>query len=364
MKIYGIIKIQLSPLLFVEQRNPNLMKKGCWIILFIVLLEIKYICVFSQDAHFSQNFVNTTYTAPSFAGSAEDGRFISTYRNQWPSIPQAYVTYFLSGDYYFAKKNSGVGINFLRDISAEGTLYTTSTNLQYSYKIKIDAKSELMPGIEFSVSSKNINYNKLFFKDQLLSGSSVSSYETYPNDRIWYPDAGASLLYTNGDNWAGFSVKHLFKPNNSFYSTESRLPLYYSVFAGTKLDINGGLYTLRDEYLQVSILYKNQQKFDQTDFGLYLQKKDFGFGLHYRGIPLFKAYKKGYANNDALIVILGFRHKKIKAYYSFDLSVSRLFSYSGNAHEISFVYEINPDALIQKRIKKVACPKFIEGDTF
>ena len=360
----GVYKIQQSLILYVKYRKPNKMASSKSIILLVFSLVIKSMFVFSQDVHFSQNFVNTTYNAPSFAGAAEDGRFISTYRNQWPSIPQAYVSYFLSGDYYFAKKNSGVGINFLRDISGEGTLYSSSTNLQYSYKVKINAQSELRPGIEVSFSTKKIDYNKLYFKDQLLSGSSVSSYESYPNDHIWYPDAGASLLYINGDNWGGFSVKHLFKPNNSFYSTESKLPFYYSVFAGTKLDINGGLYTLRDEYLQLSILYKSQQKFDQTDFGLYLQKKDFGFGLHYRGIPIVKAYKKGYANNDALIMIVGFRHKKIKVYYSFDFSVSRLFSYSGNAHEISFVYEINPDALIQKRIKKVACPKFIDGEAF
>lgn len=318
---------------------------------------------FSQDIQISQTFANPTFLAPSFAGSTDGGRVITNYRNQWPSIPKAYITYQLAGDYYFSNKKSGVGANLIRDIAGEGTIVTTNVNLQYSYNIPISAYWEVRPGIQASFNFKNLDYTSLIFKDQLLNGASVSSIENFPDGKVFYPDFSASLLAFSVKNWIGFTVDHLLKPDFSLIDGESKMPRRFTLFGGTKLDINGGLYTMKDEYLMLNFLYKSQHKFDQLDVGAYLQKKEIGFGLFYRGIPLFKAYEKGYANNDALIMMAGYRYENINIIYSFDLSVSRLFSYSGNAHEITLTYLFNQNMQLKKKLKKkvIECPKFIEG---
>ena len=67
------------------------------------------------------------YLAPSFAGATQQHRIASTYRNQWPGIPNSkLVTYLFSYDHYFANFNSGVGFLFMRDVAGSGNLSTTN----------------------------------------------------------------------------------------------------------------------------------------------------------------------------------------------------------------------------------------------
>ncbi|OFX59936.1 MAG: hypothetical protein A2046_03430 [Bacteroidetes bacterium GWA2_30_7] len=330
----------------------------------LIIFSWGFLVSFAQDIQLSQTFANPTFLAPSFAGSTDGGRVLANYRNQWPSIPKAYITYMLAGDYYFSSKKSGLGALLIRDVAGEGTIITTNIDLQYSYNIPISQFWEIRPGIQPSFNFKNLDYSSLIFKDQLLNGGSVSSIENFPSDKIFYMDFSASLLAFSVKNWIGFNVDHLLKPEYTFINGENKMPIYYSLFGGTKLDINGGLYTMKDEYLLLNFLYKNQQKYDQLDLGVFLQREKLGFGFFYRGIPILKSYKKNYANNDALIVMAGYRHKNLNIIYSFDLSISRLFSHSGNAHEITLTYLFNQDLQLKKKFKKkiIDCPKFIDND--
>jgi hypothetical protein len=96
------------------------------------------------------------------------------------------------------------------------------------------------------------------------------------------------------------------------------------------------------------------------DFGAYFEREPFFAGLWYRGLPLFKRYDRGYANRDALAVLMGFTVNDLRVGYSYDVTVSRLAGHTGGAHEITLGYEIvekrRKRAMSKRRI--VPCAKF------
>ncbi len=81
-------------------------------------------------------------------------------------------------------------------------------------------------------------------------------------------------------------------------------------------------------------------------------------GLWYRGLPIAKAYKQGYGNNDAVILMAGFQtQKQLRIIYSYDITISKLTMRSGGAHEISLQYEW-PRKAKNRKHRTVPCPKF------
>src|SRR4030095_7348775 len=64
----------------------------------------------AQDAHFTQFYAAPTYLSPAFAGTSLQSRFSMIYRDQWPAIPGAFVTYAAAYDHYLSQANSGLGV--------------------------------------------------------------------------------------------------------------------------------------------------------------------------------------------------------------------------------------------------------------
>ena len=57
-----------------------------------------------QDPHFSQFFASPLTINPSFTGKFDgDIRMTAIHRNQWPSIPKAYITTGASADFNLLK---------------------------------------------------------------------------------------------------------------------------------------------------------------------------------------------------------------------------------------------------------------------
>ena len=58
--------------------------------------------VTAQDPHFTQFYAAPTYLSPAFAGTTIQNRFALQFRDQWPSIPGAFVSYNLAADQYLS----------------------------------------------------------------------------------------------------------------------------------------------------------------------------------------------------------------------------------------------------------------------
>lgn len=330
-------------------------------ILFFIIYLLTGTRSLAQDPQFSQFYAATTYLCPSFAGSTDGSRAILNYRNQWPSIPGAFVSTALSVDHFFPKVRSGIGVLFMNDKAGSGNLQNTNLGLQYAYNLSITRLLSVRPALQVTYSQRSIDFSKLVFGDQLsFSGNTAGSVVEVPvTDKAGYIDFSTSALVFSDKLWGGIAFDHILEPNQSLTGSVSKVPLKTSVFGGTKLFLkkSAGLY--EEEYINVTFVYKHQEKFDQLDVGGYWFKKPLLIGMWYRGIPLVKSYKPEYLNHDAFSVMAGVKFKQFVAGYSYDFTISKLISSTGGSHELSIIYEFNQDQHLVKKRKKimVPCPK-------
>ena len=88
----------------------------------------------AQDPIFSQYYAAPLQLNPAFAGNTYSPHIAINYRNQWPSLNQAYVTYAVSYSQFFKDFNSGIGLMILTDDAGQGLYKTTKVSGVYSYK--------------------------------------------------------------------------------------------------------------------------------------------------------------------------------------------------------------------------------------
>ena len=322
--------------------------------LFISYVLLLNLCILaSQDVQFTQFYANKLYLAPSFAGAVQQDRVSLSYRNQWPELPGAFVSYSFSYDHYFSNFNSGVGILFLRDLAGSGELSTTDFGVQYSYDIQVNNWLHVRPGIHFLYMQTGLNFDKLIWNDQLSPSGNTQTIEQPTLNSQGDVDFASSILAYTDKHWLGLTVDHMLKPKNSLYDSETTVPLKVSLFGGTQIYRKGRLLNPIDESLSVAFLFKNQNEYSQLDFGLYWFKEPLILGLWYRGIPIIFDEKVG----DALALLGGYKIDNFSIGYSYDFTISKLMSSTGGAHEISIMYEFKTT---RERKKKhmIPCPEF------
>ncbi len=329
----------------------------------ILFLFIVVKTAFSQDAHFTQFYAAPLYLSPSFAGSTAGDRIVVNFRDQWPSIPGAFVTYSISADHYFPRMNSGMGISIFRDQAGSGHLATTNFAYQYTYNIKLFRKWNIRPGVQFYYTQRSIDFSALVFNDQLTqSGQTSSSIEIPSQNKVGYFDFALSALAYSSTQWYGFTIDHIATPNQSLKYTVSKVPIRFIFFGGYKIMLQGKPGSYAEESINIAYNYRAQGKFDQIDIGAYWTKYQFVVGLWYRGIPGFKQYAPGHQNNDMIAVLGGYEFKALglKLAYSYDFTISKLVGRTAGSHEVSLIFLFNQNRKIRKRHRTVIvpCPKF------
>lgn len=322
-------------------------------LLIAIYLLIFYIAANGQDPQFTQFYANKLYLAPSFAGAVQQDRISLIYRNQWPELPGAFVSYAFSYDHYFSNFNSGVGLLMLRDVAGSGELSSMNFGLLYSYDININDIWHVRPGIHFLYTQTGLDFDKLIWNDQISPSGTTPTIEQPTLNAKADVDFSSSLLAYSEKHWVGFTVDHMLKPKNSLYDTETFVPLKVSVFGGTQIIRRGRLLNPIDETLSLAFLFKTQDRINQLDLGLYWFKEPLMFGLWYRGIPFINNEVRG----DAVCVLAGYKIDDFSVGYSYDFTVSKLLSTTGGAHEISLVYEFKTTRKRQKHTM-IPCPEF------
>jgi len=311
---------------------------------------------FSQDPQFSQFYAASMYLNPAFTGNTIQHRLMGIYRNQWPSVGKAFVSSSFSYDQNLTDLNSGLGIIFTQDKAGTGGLRYTNIGGLYAYYFQINKKLMARFGTKFSYTFRNYDLSKLRFNDQIITGSpaTIESLE----QGVSYPDfAGGGLLYSE-KFWVGIAFDHLNQPNQSFIYENTPLPIKSSLHGGYKFIIDER--DAQEEHgksVTVAANYKAQEKWDQIDLGAYFNRNPFTLGIWYRGIPIFKRYKAGYSNNDAIILLLGVQSKRMKIGYAYDITISKINNNTGGSHEIAIIYEYDKKKRKKKRFF-VPCAKF------
>jgi type IX secretion system PorP/SprF family membrane protein len=293
----------------------------------------------AQDPSSSQFYANPLSLNPALAGGTECGRIVLNYRNQWPSISNAFVTFNASYDQTISSLNSGIGISFMGDNMGDGIISRNYISGYYSYKLKVNEEFLISMGFQGTFVQQSLNWDKLVFASQIDPGTgniSPNSSETQPDnlDKS-FVDFSTGFMFGYLDKvFGGVAVHHLSQPTDGFYDgTTSKLPMKITVHGGTNINLSTGSFgDDREEHFMLSpnILFQQQDKFHQLNVGTYLKRYPFVGGVWLR---------HNFENTDAAIVLIGIQFDNYRFGYSYDFSLSKLSNKSGGAHEISFSYQ-------------------------
>jgi type IX secretion system PorP/SprF family membrane protein len=224
-----------------------------------VLLACLAVNAHAQDLHFSQFFHSPLTTNPANTGFIPDGdyRFGINYRNQWSAVMTVpYKTMSAFGDVQVLKdrlENGWVGLGgvILRDVAGSGNLTSTKVYGSVAYHQMLGYSSLLSLGFNAGYANKQINASNLKFPDQFdgrFFDNKLPTSAVLNSNNIGYADiqVGMNYAYFPTENIyinTGFSVHHVNKPMESFFSStqdsiENRVPRRYIGFLNASLKIN------------------------------------------------------------------------------------------------------------------------------
>lgn len=314
----------------------------------------------AQDPQFSQWYAAAQYLNPALTGNTHQDRIALNYRLQWPGVQPGYETYMAAYDHRFSTAPVGMGAMVLRDKAGSSGLTSTTLGMSYSYEARINYKRAIRGGVRLGYTMRGVNPDGYLFADQVIRDNAPQTIEPNLVPRTNYLDLAGGLMYYSESLWAGVSVNHLNKPNMSLM-VDGQAPLErrMSVHAGYRFPIDGQRTVAKSETrMTLATHYKMQGKWDQLDLGAYADHHQFTAGLWYRGLPIVKAYKPGYGNNEAVVLMIGYQtENQLRFVYSYDITISKLTMRSAGAHEISLIYEW-PKRAKNRKHKIVPCPKF------
>ena len=335
--------------------NFTLRMKFRYIILIscISALVLDTNAVFGQDPEFTQFYANPIYLNPAMAGSENCPRFAMNHRNQWPSLTGAYVTNSFSYDQYINSINGGIAFMVTNDMAGNNTLNWSTLSAAYSYHWKLTRKFSFLMGLQGTWNQKFIAWDKLTFGDQIdprrgfvYKTGDVQRGTILSNN--WgtkgFFDVSAGLVGYSKNFYFGFAAKHLNRPDESLILGKARMPIRYTLNAGTRINI---IKKNQFEYLasiSPNILYTYQDGFMQLNLGLYYKYSIFTLGAWWR-------------EGDAFILTGGIELDNLNFGYSYDITTSTLTNASGGSHELSLVYVVNCKKKT-KRFRTISCPSF------
>ncbi|MEQ1552720.1 MAG: PorP/SprF family type IX secretion system membrane protein [Ferruginibacter sp.] len=327
----------------------------------VLSLIMMAVCAQAQDPHFSQFFSSPLTLNPAFTGKFDgQWRLAANHRDQWPSIPKAYVTTSASIDGGIMKNKLpngdvfGVGVSGLTDASANSQLKLNygSVALSYHKALDEDGYNTIGAGFQGTFSSLVIEEGKLTFEDMLRqNGFTGTRTDFLKNGNSQnYVDLNAGLLFSgssNGDNnyYLGVSVYHINKPTVGFISTNYQLASRFTVHGGGTLPISDVL------KLNASAIYQQQSKSSEATLGGALSYNLNGDEVKPSNIFVGAWYRIG----DAIIPYIGLETAGLRIGASYDVNVSSLktATQSRGGSEFSIIYIKR-----KSESKGIPCPKF------
>ncbi len=318
----------------------------------------------AQDPNFSQFFASPLTLNPAFTGKF-DGvfRVAGNYRNQWPTINNAFVTKTASVDFGILKNRLadidqlGVGVLGVTDRAGDGVLTTNYAGLSLSFHKGLDEDGfhQIGAGFQGVYINKRLDINKIDFQDELTPfGFTGITSEIFTNKQInvSYADVNAGVLYngsTNGYNnfYIGASMYHINRPKESFQGGQYLLTPRTTIHAGGKIPI--GSY----HAIHLSALHSIQAKATNTVAG-----GTFMYNVNNNEENPTNVYLGAwYRINDAVIPYIGLEFASFHLGYTYDVNTSALKTASNlrGGNEISLIYIKKPS---DPSLKKLNCPRF------
>lgn len=318
----------------------------------------------AQDPNFSQFFASPLTLNPALTGKFNGVlRAAGNYRNQWPSIQNAYTTATLSVDGGILKNRIpefdqfGVGFMAFSDQAGDGVLRSNFAALSTAYHKAIDEDGLHQIGLGFQGTyvNKRLDVSRVYFEDQLQAdGFTGITSEFFTRDQLnfSYFDMNMGLFYNGSSNgvnnfYAGASMYHVNRPKESFNGGNYILDPRVTFQAGGKLPV--GLF----DALHLSAIHSRQANAVNTVLGgaymLNLSPDNSSPTNLYTGLWL--------RFGDAWIPYVGLEFGSFHIGASYDVNISNLRPASNlrGGAEFSLIYTKQPTDPFSK---KLYCPKF------
>ena len=325
----------------------------------------------AQDPAFSQFFASPLTLNPALTGKFNGiVRVAGNYRNQWPSINNAFVTSTVSVDGGILKNRLpesdvwGLGLMAMSDKSANGILVSNYISLSTSYHKALDEDGLHQIGVGFqgTYANKRLDGTKLNFEDELdqQGGWTIPSQETIDGHQVnlSYFDMNAGILYngstTGADNYyLGASVYHINRPQESFTGNSTyTLHPRFTVHGGGSFPLSSNS---NPNYIHFSGLFSQQANARDIMLGgawsVNVNNSETDPINFYAGSWL------RFSNlTDAIIPYVGLDFGSFSLGLTYDINVSSLKSASETVGgiEVSLIYIKRPS----DGRKAIACPKF------
>jgi type IX secretion system PorP/SprF family membrane protein len=330
-------------------------------IVVLILVVVVALQAHAQDPHFSQFFASPLTLNPAFTGKFDgEWRLAVNHRDQWPSIPKAYVTSSASFDKGIMKTKLpdgdvfGIGVSGLTDASANGQLKLNygSLSLSYHKALDEDGYNTIGAGFQGTYSSMIIDEGKLTFEDMLRQNGFTGARTDYLSNGSAqsYVDLNAGVLFSgssNGDNnyYAGVSVYHINKPKVGFKNADYQLQSRVTIHGGGAIPMSDVL------TFNGSFIHQIQAKASETTLGGALS-----YTLNQDEAAPSNVFIGSFVRlNDAVIPYIGLEVKGLRIGASYDVNISSLKSATASrgGSEFSLIYIKR-----KSESKGIPCPKF------
>jgi type IX secretion system PorP/SprF family membrane protein len=334
------------------------------VVIVSILIFLTSFTASAQDPNFSQFFASPLTLNPASTGKFNGiMRVAGNYRNQWPTIQNAFVTGTVSVDFGILKSRIpetdqfGVGIMGFTDRGGNGILQNNylSFSTAYHKALDEDGYNQLGAGFQATYVHKRLDRTSFKFEDMLRSdGFTGITQETFSgtNLQVSYFDMAAGMLYngtTNGDNniYAGVSMYHITKPAESFHQGQYFVAPRYTIQAGARFplgDVNA---------INLSGNFNHEANARNVVFG----------GAYEMNLSEDPNYPTNlylgswYRWKDAVIPYIGLEFGEMHIGASYDVNISGLRpgSNTRGGAEISLIYIRQPR---DRDLRKLNCPKF------
>jgi len=310
----------------------------------------------AQDFHLSQYEAAPLFLNPALTGGFNGYyRLHAHYRTQWSAVAtKPFVTAGVSFDMPY--KKYAFGAQVLNYRAGTGNYNALSFLLSGAYDYAIDKKTNnyhhISGGLQAGFLQKTVNLSKLTFGNQYVGtdggtfDTGIASGESASTVSEFLPDINMGIVYYFADNqsrfnpFGGISLSHINQPNEAYFNGNSKLPIRYTIHAGTKINLT--------EKIQLMPQFLNMHQTNDRELTMsvylhyYLPEPDayIIFGPTYRiSGPLSKS-KPGYKEKDAAVLEAGFKQGSYIYKVSYDINTSTLkpISEGKGALELSITY--------------------------
>ena len=334
-------------------------------ILLLTLLNVSFaFSLHAQDLHFSQFFNSPLSTNPANTGFIPDAdyRIGANYRNQWSTLMTVpYKTYsaFADAQVFREKLENGwlgVGGLLLSDVAGSGSLRSTKIYGSVAYHQMLGFSSLLSAGFNVGWANKRIDGSRLKYPDQFdgkFFDNKLPTSVVLNRQSVSYLDiqVGMNYAYFPGENVyinAGYSIHHVNRPKETFFSDDaelSQIPMRHIGFLNAILKVHPNWIVNPNAY------FTTQAKAKELVLGLNANYNLGGIGEKQLMVGAY------YRFGDAIVPMVGLEIGNIRLTFSYDVTMSNLNKFNSyrGAQEFGLMKKgFYPDNVDRTTL----CPKF------